>query len=118
MKYDKKFLIFVLFLGDPFDFLSNVPKFLTFLPSCSMFRQLYRSNVLKRVFTKIGASNVLLFYNFLPEKRSPVLRPNDNMRNCSCFRFVSMHKYFDQLLNILVSAWMLWEKRLLLRLRR
>jgi len=77
-------------LGDPFDFLSNVPKFLTFLPSCSMFRQLYRSNVLKRVFTKIGASNVLLFYNFLPEKRSPVLRPNDNMRNCSCFSMDAM----------------------------
>ena len=73
-------------LGDPFDFLSNVPRFLTFLPSCSMFRQLYRSNMLKKVFTKIGASNILLFYNFLPEKRSPILRPNENHQDCKCLR--------------------------------
>merc|ERR1719410_3097123 len=71
-------------LGDPFDFLSNVPRFLTFLPSCSVFRQLYRSNILRRVFTKIGASNILLFFNHLPEKRSPVLRPNDKHRQCGC----------------------------------
>ena len=73
-------------LGDPFDFLSNVPRFLTFLPSCSVFRQLYRSNILRRVFTKIGASNILLFYNYLPEKRSPILRPNSNQQDCSCLR--------------------------------
>ena len=73
-------------LGDPFDFLSNVPRFLTFLPSCSIFRQLYRSTMLKKIFTKIGASNILLFYNYLPEKRSPVHRPNTNQRDCSCLR--------------------------------
>jgi len=71
-------------LGDPFDFLSNVPRFLTFLPSCSVFRQLYRSNFLRKVFTKIGASNILLFFNYLPEKRSPILRPNSNQKHCSC----------------------------------
>ena len=73
-------------LGDPFDFLSNVPRVLTFLPSCSIFRQLYRSTMLKKIFTKIGASNILLFYNYLPEKRSPVHRPNTNQRDCSCLR--------------------------------
>merc|ERR1719189_767987 len=40
-------------LGDPFDFLSNVPRFLSFLPSCSLFRQLYRSNMLKKIFTQM-----------------------------------------------------------------
>ena len=75
-------------LGDPFDFLSNVPRFLTFLPSCSVFRQLYRSNFLRKVFTKIGASNILLFFNYLPEKRSPILRPNSNQKHCSCLRLV------------------------------
>ena len=29
-------------LGDPFDFLSNVPRMLSNLPSCSLFRQMYR----------------------------------------------------------------------------
>ena len=75
-------------LGDPFDFLSNVPRFLTFLPSCSIFRQLYRSNILRKVFTKIGASNILVFFNYLPEKKSPVLRPNSNQKHCSCLRLV------------------------------
>merc|ERR1719232_671791 len=71
-------------LGDPFDFLSNVPRFLTFLPSCSVFRQLYRSNMLKQIFTQMGASSILLFYNYLPEKKSPKLHPNTNSVDCSC----------------------------------
>merc|ERR1719225_988715 len=71
-------------LGDPFDFLSNVPRFFSFLPSCSLFRQLYRSNMLKKIFTQMGASNILLFFNYLPEKRSPILRPNSNQQDCSC----------------------------------
>ena len=41
-----------LLLGDPFDFLSNVPRYLSFLPSCSVFRQLYRSKSLRKIFTK------------------------------------------------------------------
>merc|ERR1711915_918936 len=71
-------------LGDPFDFLSNVPNFFSFLPSCSLFRQLYRSNILKKLFTKMGASSILLFYNYLPEKQSPKLHPNTVPDNCSC----------------------------------
>ena len=73
-------------LGDPFDFLSNVPRYLSAVPSCSVFRQLYRSNTLRKVFTKLGASNILLFYNYLPEKRSPVIRPNNKLRDCGCLR--------------------------------
>merc|ERR1719474_2309265 len=71
-------------LGDPFDFPSNVPNFFSFLPSCSLFRQLYRSNILKKLFTKMGASSILLFYNYLPEKQSPKLHPNTNSEDCSC----------------------------------
>jgi len=71
-------------LGDPFDFLSNVPRFFSFLPSCSLFRQLYRSNMLKQIFTQMGASSILLFYNYLPEKKSPKLHPNTNSEDCSC----------------------------------
>ena len=73
-------------LGDPFDFLSNVPAVLSSLPSCSVLRQLYRSNTLRKVFTKLGASNILLFYNYLPEKKSPVIRPNNKLRDCGCLR--------------------------------
>ena len=73
-------------LGDPFDFLSNVPRYLSFLPSCSVFRQLYRSKSLRKIFTKLGASNILLFFNHLPEKRSPVIHPNDKHKHCGCLR--------------------------------
>merc|ERR1712064_244117 len=51
-------------LGDPFDFLSNVPKFLKCLPPFSLLRELYRSNNMRKMFTKFGASNVLLFFNY------------------------------------------------------
>jgi len=71
-------------LGDPFDFLSNVPRFFSFLPSCSLFRQLYRSNMLKKLFTQMGASSILLFFNYLPEKKSPKLHPNSISEDCSC----------------------------------
>jgi hypothetical protein len=71
-------------LGDPFDFLSNVPRFFSFLPSCSLFRQLYRSNMLKKLFTQMGVSSILLFFNYLPEKKSPKLHPNSISEDCSC----------------------------------
>jgi len=73
-------------LGDPFDFLSNVPRFFSFLPSCSLLRQLYRSNLLRRVFRKMSGGSILLFYNYLPEKKSPWIRPNTNNKHCSCIR--------------------------------
>merc|ERR1711872_956979 len=46
-------------LGDPFDFLSNVPKYLSNLPSGSVLRQLYRNGICRRIFTKIGAKGFL-----------------------------------------------------------
>merc|ERR1712156_805599 len=49
-------------LGDPFDFLSNVPALLSHLPSCSLLGQLYRSATLRQVFTAFGATEILLFY--------------------------------------------------------
>merc|ERR1711962_1875206 len=55
-------------LGDPFDFLSHVPALLSHLPSCSLLRQLYRSSTLRRFFTTFGASEILLFYRFIPGK--------------------------------------------------
>ena len=62
-------------LGDPFNFLSNVPDYLSSLPSCSIFRQFYRSGLCSRVFRKLGARRFLLFYTFLPDKQIR-LRPN------------------------------------------
>merc|ERR1712117_554109 len=62
-------------LGDPFNFLSNVPDYLSNLPSGSIMRQFYRSGILTKIFSKLGASRFLLFYTFLPEKRITV-KPN------------------------------------------
>merc|ERR1711962_365414 len=65
-------------LGDPFDFLSNVPKFLKCLPPFSLLRELYRSNKMRKMFTKFGATNVLLFFNYLTYKKSEEFYPNRN----------------------------------------
>jgi len=72
-------------LGDPFDFLSNVPAMLSNLPSCSLLRQLYRNRTLKKLFTTLGATEILLFYKFLPNK-SVTIRPNERENDCSCLR--------------------------------
>ena len=71
-------------LGDPFDFLSNVPRLLSWLPPCSLLRQVqipfscvlpisfihnnsqaYRSRHLSQLLLHLGAGNILLFYSFL-----------------------------------------------------
>merc|ERR1711962_1196475 len=68
-------------LGDPFDFLSNVPVLLSHLPSCSLLGQLYRSATLKRFFTAFGATEILLFYRFIPDK-SVTIWPNRDSEQC------------------------------------
>merc|ERR1712062_631475 len=72
-------------LGDPFDFLSNVPQMLSNLPSCSLFRQLYRNNTLRNIFTKMGATEILLFYKVFPDKQVTIF-PNQRRLDCSCIR--------------------------------
>ena len=72
-------------LGDPFDFLSNVPAVLSSLPSCSLFRQLYRSHSLSRIMTKIGGSEILLFYKVFPNK-SVTIYPNKPADRYCCMR--------------------------------
>jgi len=72
-------------LGDPFNFLSHVPAMLSALPSCSLVRQLYRSNSLRRLFTKIGTAEILLFYRVLPTK-SVTIAPNQRSDDCCCLR--------------------------------
>jgi len=69
-------------LGDPFDFLSNVPSLLKTIPSVSLFRQFYRNGFCRQVFTKLGAKGFLLFYTFLPDKQFTV-SPNSRSQLCS-----------------------------------
>jgi len=76
-------------LGDPFDFLSNVPKLLSMIPSCSLLRQLYRNKTMSNIFTKIGTSEVLLFYRFLPDKQITIA-PNNHNDTCCWFRIDEM----------------------------
>ena len=72
-------------LLDSFDFLSNVPALLSHLPSCSLLGQLYRSNTLKRFFTAFGATEILLFYRFIPDK-SVTIWPNRDSEQFCCLR--------------------------------
>merc|ERR1711994_855620 len=67
-------------LGDPFDFLSNVPVFLASLPSGSLLRQMYRNACCRKVISKLGAKSFLLFYNYLPDKQVTI-SPNA-VKNC------------------------------------
>ena len=72
-------------LGDPFDFLSNVPSRLSGLPSCSLLQQFYSNSLLRQAFTKLGASEILLFYKYLKTK-SVTLTPNRREDDCCCLR--------------------------------
>merc|ERR1719483_643583 len=76
-------------LGDPFDFLSNVPSMLSNIPSGSLLRQLYRNGIMRNFFTKIGATEILLFYKFLPTK-SVTITPNREGQDCWCLRVDEM----------------------------
>lgn len=79
-------------LGDPFNFLSNWPKlkFLLDIPSCSLCKQLYRNKLIQRMFHKVtGATGILLFYKFLPDKRLR-LTPNERKHDCNCLQIEIM----------------------------
>ena len=54
-------------------------------PSCSLLGRFYRSNTLKRFFTAFGATEILLFYRFFPNK-SITIKPNDNSGQFCCLR--------------------------------
>ena len=79
-------------LGDPFDFLSNWPalKSLSNIPSLSCCVQLYNHKLIQRLFHKLtGATKLLLFYNFLPDKKL-TFKPNSKRRDCSCLHVEMM----------------------------
>jgi len=69
-------------LGDPFNFLTNVPHYLSTLPSGSILQQLYRNRFCSKIFRKFGAKRFLLFYTYLPDKQL-TLTPNVNMKCCT-----------------------------------
>jgi len=75
-------------LGDPFDFLSNWPafKWVKAVPSLSCCSSIYRRNRgLQTVFHWFtGATGILLFYNFLPDKKL-VVKPNQDRDDCCGF---------------------------------
>merc|ERR1719430_531407 len=73
-----------LLLGDPFDFLSNVPtlKWMMNIPSLSCCRHIYKNKVARRLFQRVtGAQGILLFYNFLPDKHLTI-KPNSKTYSC------------------------------------
>jgi len=85
-----------LLLGDPFDFLSNVPalKCLMKVPSFSCFRHIYRNRLMRRIFQRVtGAQGILLFYNFLPDKHLTI-KPNSTNYNC-----IKVEKVGDEIIN-------------------
>ncbi len=71
-------------LGDPFNFLSNWPalKALANVPSCSLCVQIYKNEWVQKLFHRItGATGILLFYNYLPDKRL-TFKPNRPEDRC------------------------------------
>merc|ERR1712106_40321 len=68
-------------LGDPFDFLSNVPSYLSRFPSGSCLRQFYKNSCCRKMFRTLGAKGFLLFYTYLPNK-SVTLKPNQSEKCC------------------------------------
>merc|ERR1719273_2582648 len=70
-------------LGDPFNFLKNIPIILSWLPSCSLIRQFYKITVVRTVFAKVFGPDILLFYNYFADTRVNV-KPNDTTGCCCC----------------------------------
>ena len=71
-------------LGDPFNFLSNWPafKWVKNIPTFSCCVQLYRHPFVQNIFHKItGATGILLFYSYLPEK-TMTIKANDDDNDC------------------------------------
>jgi len=89
-------------LGDPFDFLKNVPKYLSRFDSCSCCTVLYKLSPIRDIFQYIG-SGILLFYDYLPDNQVTVM-PNKSRGGCaghtvcSCLSDDSMGK------NIIAAA--------------
>ena len=92
-------------LGDPFNFLSNWPafKWVKNIPSFSCCLQLYRHRFVQDVFHKItGATGILLFYSYLPEKTMSI-KANDTAYDCSGCLQVLVIDTTMQLLNTKIS---------------
>jgi len=81
-------------LGDPFNFLSNWPAlhWIRDLPSCSFCAFLHKNKTTQKALQRMtGATDILLFYNQLPEK-SWSLKPNADTDNCDCCQvFITTH---------------------------
>jgi len=74
-------------LGDPFNFLSQWPRIDWLLQgrdtSLSCFRQVYKNRSARSLFQKLtGATNLLLFYNYLKDKEWTI-KPNSDAETCS-----------------------------------
>ena len=85
-------------LGDPFNFLSNWPafKWVKNIPSFSCCVQLYRHRFVQDVFHKItGATGILLFYSYLPEKTMSI-QANDTQYDCSgCLQVTDTYMQYN-----------------------
>jgi len=68
-------------LGDPFDFLRNVPKYLSRFDSCSCCSVLYKLSPIRDIFQHIG-SGILLFYDYLQDNQVTVM-PNKSRGGCA-----------------------------------
>ena len=57
-------------------------KALADVPSCSLCARIYKNEWVQRLFHRVtGATGILLFYNYLPDKRLK-FKPNLNKNDC------------------------------------
>jgi len=70
-------------LGDPFDFLSNVPSKMSNFPSCSLLQKFYGNSCLRQLLTKLGGGEISLFYEYL-ESKSVTITPNRQRGEVVC----------------------------------
>ena len=77
-------------LGDPFQFLSRWPavRFLSRVPSLALCHQVYTScpSARRAGHCITGATGILLFYAFLPDKKWTITPNNMKTDFCGCFK--------------------------------
>lgn len=70
-------------LGDPFDFLRNLPLCLSWLPSFSLIRLFYRISAVRSIIAGVFGPDILLFHNYFSGTRK-IIKPNETLGDCCC----------------------------------
>ena len=79
------------------------PRYLREFPSLAFCRSIHRSSAVRDISHRItGATGILLFYTFLPDKVWRI-EPNKHRNTCTCWNIEDMGEVIEAAKNIVVK---------------